>query len=424
MVAMGLTFLQTLVMTRVLGVEVFGLFSFAIAISAILVLVLSMGLDQVIMRDVARAGPGAVAATTRWRDSWSLVRGVVVPLVLGVAVVGVGLSLGTDWFAPYRVTLAAAFAMLPFVLARRYTEQIALGAKAIMRSMIGTQIGFPALMIAGGLVVWALPATPSAMSAAMIYMAAVLGSVTLASLIIRPIIAGPIRAGAELEPVADTPGKRALVASGGNFAIIALGLVVSQQLSVLMTGLLSDPESVALVRVAGRVAELAGLISVIALLQFKPLLAEAHAKGETEVLARHVATLTLVFVATGLPIFVVIWAVAEEIMWVFGPDFVAGGWALRIFAIGVLATMLSGPSTTLLSMAGAEADASRIHLMALALQFGLALILIPLYGAIGAAVSSTVSLVTLAAMGARRCVRDLSIDPTVFGIRRNLRPKA
>ena len=54
--AIGLTFVQTIVMTRVFGSEVFGLLSIALSVSALLVLLLSAGLDQVVMRDIARIG--------------------------------------------------------------------------------------------------------------------------------------------------------------------------------------------------------------------------------------------------------------------------------------------------------------------------------------------------------------------------------
>jgi O-antigen/teichoic acid export membrane protein len=420
MFAIGLTLVQTIVMTRVFGSEVFGLLSIALSVSALMVLLLSAGLDQILMRDIARIGKSRVAYSQRWQDLWRLVLLWVVPLTLVVASLGVLLISLTNIGGPYQLTLIAAFLLLPIILSRKFIESICLGTKQVVRSITGSQIVYPILMILGGASIWLLGIDSDAQSVALTYAFAGVGSLIASSL----LIAGALREMSAKTTVIDkessentdllqSPGDKAILMSGVHFSLVSLGFVLSQHIDVLLMGVLSTPENVALVRIAARVAEMAGLMRAIIVLQYRPILSEAYGKKNLEVIEEHVSFMLKVFITTGLPIVIGTCVFAEEIMLVFGDEFEVGANALRIYIIGVFLTLLAGPGDVVLSQTGFESYASKTLMISLCVQILLGLILIPIWGVEGCATANLCALATTAILMRFNTKKHTGIEPSV-----------
>lgn len=418
MLAIGLTFVQTIVMTRVFGSEVFGLLSFALSISALLVLMLSAGLDQVLMRDIARFGPATAPRTQRWRDIWHMIAWVVVPATLGCVLVGAMLMLTTGMGGSYSTTLLAMFVLLPFVLGRKYVEAISLGTKKVVRSIFGSQIVYPLLMIAGGLAIWFSGAGATARTASYTYVFAGIGSMIASVLLIRGTLSEMRAASKETAAVVEghSPSPRALLTSGMHFSVVSLGFLLGQHIDVLITGVIAGPEAAALVRIAGRVAEMAGMMRAIILLQYKPHLAEAYGKGDTAGLQAHATFMVRIFVFTGVPITLGLWIFADEVMGVFGPEFVDAAWAMRIYVAGVLVMLLLGPGNAVLSLCDNEHIASRNLLISTVIQIVLDLLLIPKFGIIGCACANFIAMSYLAVASLLMTRKKVGIETSIISI--------
>ena len=272
MLAIGLTFLQTIAITQVFGSEVFGLLSFALSISALLVLVLSAGLDQVLMRDIARIGKDVVAKSERWKDIWRLIKRFVLPVTLFVTLGGGMTVTYTPLAGAYQQTLLVVFILLPVILSRKYLEAMCQGTKQVIRSIMGSQIVYPLLMILGAAYVWCFGVNPNSITMSFVYAVALTGSMFASVLLIAGTLK-KIGANTDVSTIDNelhaSPGERKLFLSGIHLSLVSLGFVLGQHIDVLLMGVLSTPEDVALVRVAARVAEIAGLMRAIIILQYK-----------------------------------------------------------------------------------------------------------------------------------------------------------
>lgn len=421
--AIGLTFVQTIVLTRVFGIEVFGLLSFALSVSALLILILSLGLDQVLMRDVARLGKAKFFLSQRWQDIWRLILWGMLPLTVVTAILGILILNNTEFGGDYALLLITSFLLLPFILFRKFLEAVSLGTKQAVRSITGSQIIFPTLLILGGCFVWLLQVTPDETSVAIAYSLAVCGSLIASFLLISGSLPsmrnkesqGEIT-GAKNEDSSRGPRDRALIRSGIHFSLVSMGFVLGQHIDVLLIGALSTPENVALVRIATRVAEMAGLTRAIISLQYKPLLVEAHEKNDIKLLQKHTTSMVKFFFLTGIPIILVLWFFAEEIMSIFGPEFIVGAWPMRIYVAGVLVSLLFGPGSTVLSMTGNESIASRTLAMAIGLHIILNVLFIPLFGPIGCAGAYFLSMIFLAVSSRIMTIKKVGIEPSIFFI--------
>ncbi|MEO1694560.1 MAG: lipopolysaccharide biosynthesis protein [Pseudomonadota bacterium] len=78
----------------------------------------------------------------------------------------------------------------------------------------------------------------------------------------------------------------------------------------------------------------------------------------------------------------------KPILWLFGPEFTAGYPVMMILVVGYLMRAAMGPAEFLLNMAGEQNAGARIYIFAAILNLGLNLVLVPLYGLIGAAIAT------------------------------------
>jgi O-antigen/teichoic acid export membrane protein len=90
---------------------------------------------------------------------------------------------------------------------------------------------------------------------------------------------------------------------------------------------------------------------------------------------------------------VVLLALGEPLLRMFGKDFVGGYHLMFIIAIGLLARASVGPAERLLNMLGERRRCAYVYAGSFLLNVVLCFVLIPRYGAVGAATASATALV-------------------------------
>lgn len=81
------------------------------------------------------------------------------------------------------------------------------------------------------------------------------------------------------------------------------------------------------------------------------------------------------------------------LLWLFGPDFVAGYPLIAILSVGLLARAAIGPTERLLTMLGRQNICAIVYLAAMLTNLGMCVILVPQLGLAGAATSTSAALV-------------------------------
>ena len=84
---------------------------------------------------------------------------------------------------------------------------------------------------------------------------------------------------------------------------------------------------------------------------------------------------------------VIILALGKPFLWLFGPQFVDGYYLMFILAVGPLARATVGPVERLLNMVGEQRACAKVYGVAFAVNIGLCIVLIPLFGVAGAAIA-------------------------------------
>jgi O-antigen/teichoic acid export membrane protein len=123
-----------------------------------------------------------------------------------------------------------------------------------------------------------------------------------------------------------------------------------------------------------------------------PMMAELHGQHRDDKLASLLKTVTRWGLSLSLPIFLVMFILADEFMALFGPDFSTGATVLKILAVSQLINVAVGPVGWLLMVTGHTWFNFLNDLISVALSLVLSFLLIPHYGIVGAGLSNAASI--------------------------------
>jgi O-antigen/teichoic acid export membrane protein len=168
-------------------------------------------------------------------------------------------------------------------------------------------------------------------------------------------------------------------------------------LPTLALGLSAGSAEVGVFAAANRVALLVGFVLIAVNNVSAPSFAALYQQGERAELAAFVARTTRLALAAGIPLVVLFVLGADVLMRVFGAEFVDGANVLRILALGQFLGLLGGPAGVLLAMSGHERLCRSSAALSAALSLVLCGMLVPSYGARGAAIAAAAAAVCLGA---------------------------
>lgn len=180
---------------------------------------------------------------------------------------------------------------------------------------------------------------------------------------------------------------RSFFTSSRAFFVMSMAEFMQNVLSVMLAGLLLDNQGLGLFKSAERVALLIGFILMIIAAVFPPRFAalyQQHKSAELKRLARFAALLAMLMAT---PLLLACLLIPGWLLGLFGQEFVAAADYLRIIALAQTINVTTATVTFLLNMTGHEALMRNIALFSGASGLLAFVISIPLFGALGAALS-------------------------------------
>jgi len=170
--------------------------------------------------------------------------------------------------------------------------------------------------------------------------------------------------------------------------------------SFLILGMYGSTEDVGIFGVAWRTSLLISFLMLAIESAVAPKFAILHDQGDVASLRAVYQRITLALIVAVLPILMVVLLFSQEIMAFFGHEFRSGGYILAVITVGRFGALITGPVSTLLVMTGHERPARNI--ITLSATFGLVLnfSLVPLFGALGAAIAVAAALTLNSIAGA------------------------
>ena len=385
--------LLTLLLVRLTGAAVWGLFLLAESIGYAATRLASVGLDRGLMWDTARSRDG---------DAYR-VRGLQGALVIGAAL---GLSVATlgQLALPWLVgdifeapeALDAARVILwttPISVAVSILIFTAQGLQSVVPRVAVQQITVP-LITRGFPLALLLWPTDLAAPQTLIAIGHMLGNLAALGVSIVLLKRRMTQANATLAPDSFWPPKAVLhySAPAGLSELLSTMMV---RVDVWMLAAFMDASAVGLYGVILSLSKALRTLRHAFTPVVTPIMSEATHRGETARIQRAFGQSVFLMTCLAAPLLVALWTFSEPLLGLYGSEFSAGSWPLVVLCLGTLIHVVAGLASTIVAGAG-RADLMLLNqVLPIALNVGMNLWLIPAYGVLGAALATASSLTVM-----------------------------
>lgn len=410
---MLLAFFLSVLLSRLLGPDGYGVYAFALALIALLAVPAQAGLPQLIVRETAKAYQCQDLALMRGLWRWSD-RIVVAFSLIAVMFASIALWFGGNWFSADRwETLFVGLLLVPLI-ALNLTKSSALrGLGRVVLGQVPDNIIRPSLLIL--FVVIAMYLSPSQAASPrtvmFLHLLAGAGAFVLVMFLLKRVHPNVIRY-YQVSREERARWRRAALP----LALLAAIQVFNTQVDLVILGLLRNDSEVGVYRVVVQMGSLVvfGLVAINQVLH--PHFAALYSTGDLARLQQFVTTSSRAILVMALvPTLLFLFKAKEILGFLFGAEFTIGADSLVILALGQLANAGFGSVGALLNMTGHEKDTMWGMIAAILVNVVLNLALIPHFGMVGAATATAISFVIWNAILWYYVRHRLGIESSSFG---------
>lgn len=404
-----LIFLSEILLARVLGAEGYGLFATVAAWLQILVVLVLLGSNHLLLRFV----PVYVASS-----EWGLLRGLISYCMRFSLALGGGLVL-TSWFSlvtagtmlsdETRSAFGIGLTVLPLAALSLQRQAVLRGLHRISSALVPEFVIRPvALMAMVAMTVWVANSGVSAAGALFLN-----GIALMIAFLIGWHWQQRALPCAAKTAKQDVRRHQWLKIAVPMFLVSGMQLLIVR-LDIVFLSILTGHFEAGRYAAASRVADIIVFALASANVVVAPLIAGLHARGEIAALQAMLTSLAKGVLFLTIPLVGVIVLLGEEILGLFGQDYVVGYTALLILTFGQVVNALSGPVDFVMSMTGHQKKMLQILAGATLLHTFLGLLLIPAFGLIGAAAATACTTVYWNLAMRRSMIRKLGVDGSIW----------
>lgn len=377
--AAGMGLVNGVLLARLLGPAEFGVYSIAMAAVTLLGTLAALGLPPLVTREVA---------VSHAQENWPFLKGILaisqrrVLLASSLLVLGIGVFVLLGW-VPAALTLTgwlAALALIPLAALNLLRGAILRGLHWIITADLPDLMVRPSAMLIMLGAMYGFATKLDAGAALLLQAGAALLALGVGSWLLTQRLPWGVRVAR-----AETALFRWNHSSRVFLGITVLGLLEGQ-VPLYLLGQLAGAEQAGLYQAANQIVSVVvmGLVSINMPLQ--PKLAAAWANGSTQEVQQLVTQATRLAAAVALAGFLILLFSAEWVLRIYGTSYIEAADALRILAFGQLVNAVSGPCGLVLAATGKQKLALYGVGAGLGVAAAVVLVLVPLYGLVGAAV--------------------------------------
>jgi O-antigen/teichoic acid export membrane protein len=405
--SLGMAFVCHLLLTRLLGARGYGVYAYALSWMMALIVPAMLGLDRLIVREVAvgnaRDGEGSWRALLDWSGRMILASSTTLALL--AATVSWLTTSSTE--KPWAFWLAMG--ALPLAALLRLKQAVIQGMQRPVAGQIPEMIVQPLFFISLALATYFLMGKLSAAWAMSINVAATAAALTCGTILL-----------ARRFPAVIEESRRS--AQAGLWLRSALPLLISSgintinsQLPILTLGAMRGVEEAGILAVAKRMSDLTSLpllaLSAVLAPSVATLWATRDVRSLQWVMTQCARLVTLIAVPLAFAyIFFGSW-----LLKFFGAEFARGAPALAILSIGHIVNLTTGSASLLLVMTGYGREVAIVSVACFLLNFVFGVAIIPRWGGTGAAISAAAGMIIWNVWLVLRTRRLMGIRPTIFG---------
>jgi O-antigen/teichoic acid export membrane protein len=399
------------VLARIMGASSYGNFAYALTWLNILVLFGKLGLDTASLRFVAEYN-----GTGKWGLMKGFLRRSIQFALAASALVSVSTAM-VIWFIQDRLNaeLAAALWLVCLILplySLLLVRSAALRSlKKVIKAQSGIKIVRPAVLICGVGCVYLLSSELLDATIAMaMELIAFAGSLLFVAVYLKKSLPRDMAA-AKHEYISSTWARVALP-----MLLISAIMQTQNQVDILIIGFFLGSGEVGIYAAAKKITMLIAFglsaVNIIA----APMISELWHQDKRKEL-QHILTLAArgIFAFT-LPVSLIMVIFGKQVLSLFGPEFTAAYGPLVVLAAGQIVNSLAGVVGLIMNMTGYQNNLFIIVGICVLLNILLSILLIPVLGLYGAALSVSCSLIVMNALMLIYVAKILKLNPSILSI--------
>jgi O-antigen/teichoic acid export membrane protein len=387
-VGTGLTLLTSILLSRLLGANEYGIYNYAIAIVTLLSIPASLGLNKLIIREVAiyqtKSAWGLLAGLLNWSNK------IVLLTSVGLALIGIILVWCFYQEDQSTTTLALAIALisLPITSLRNIRLAVLSGMHKVVIGWLPEMLFEPLLFIILILLIsFIWQPQFSSLQILGIYITVIFLTLLIGNYWLQKLLPNPIK-----KTLPEYEIKNWLRSA---LPLMFLGgmQIINSRIDIVMLGAISGTEAVGVYTAIIRGTQFISLILIAANNILAPSFASLYAEKNLEELQQVIKESSRGIFFISFPIAASLIIFSKWYLLLFGSDFIQGKNALIILTIGQLVNTGTGSVGLLLNMTGHERYTTiSVGMSAILNVIGNAL-LIPVWGINGAALATTISMI-------------------------------
>ena len=386
----GIAFIMSIIFARFLGTTGLGTYSYATTWANLLSIPATLGIDQLIVREIA---------IYRTKSRWELMAGllrwsnlVVLSFSIGLTLVATAIVWGMKGDSDTRVFIAVTLAMvtIPIASLRNLRLGAMRGLHRIVLGQIPDSVFAPTIVIALTSLAYLLfPQSSNVFWVLGFKIIAIVITFFIGSLWLWRSLPQKVK---QVKP--RFAGKQWLVAALP-FMFLGTTQLINSRIDVIMLGGIKGVKAVGIYAVIVGVAQLTAFIHHSSLSVLAPNIATLYSEGKLKQLEKLVQKSALAVFLFSLLIGGIIILLGDYCLLIFGSEFVSGRTAMNILILGQIFNAFTGPVGLILNMTGYQNYTVIATGLSSFLNVIFNFLLIPKWGINGAAIATTTSLIII-----------------------------
>lgn len=408
-----LTFFTSVTLARLLGADGYGVYTYILALVYLFTIPVEFGFPNLVVRETAKF---------MVKQEWGMIQGVwrwtgkITVFLTVLLILGAGVVIAVFWgrFSPEQlIIIICGIALVPLVTLGNLRGAALRGLNYVIQGQLSEQLLLPGLhllLIIGAVFIFSAKNLTPLMALSLMVIAAALSFFAGVWLLWRIV---PL----EIRYAKPTYASRLWLSSTLPLALTSgMGLIIGRA-GIVLLGIFGESMDVGIYRVADQMAFLLSMGLQAINMVIAPQITRLYALGDKARLQQLATASARMALFLTLPVVVVFLLFGKPLLnLVFGMDFLPAYGPLAILSIGQLINSAAGSVGFLLNMTGHEQDTARVFAFATVGSILLNLILIPLWGTIGAAFASAITMVAWNVLLWLAVQKRLGINSMVFSM--------
>jgi len=406
-----LVLISGVLLVRFLGKEEYGIYSYILSLVFVLIIPAEFGLSNLIIRETAqgisKGNHNTIAGVWRWSLRITLLLCVIL-----IAISSIGMVLVRQLFNRLEIlTFLWALSLMPFQALVHLFSAALRGQKHIILGQLPDLVILPGIFVV--LYIFLYFISPDRLTST--------SSMALRSLSTAIAFAISTFFLLKVTPQFIRTAKPVFNNRQWLLSALPLGLssglnIVKTRITILLMGFFVSAGQIGTFQVAVSSAALAGLVLQANNATLAPQFASLYVQGKKQALQRLVTISTRVVLAFNLIITIIFFVFGKQLLsFVFGLDLIEAYPAILIMLTGQLINSFAGSVVFLLNMTGYENDVMKVIVLSSLANAIITLFLTPIWGILGGAIATAVTLIIAQIIMAVLVYKRLGITSHAFG---------